>query len=317
MIEQHIGLGTAAIGRPHYINIKQSSHDEFEKEAFKLEGEKILETAYNQGIRYFDTAPGYGLAEQLLIDWVKSKHDDEIELATKWGYTYVANFDPQAAVHEIKDHSVEKLNQQWEVSKQLLPNLSTLQIHSATLETGVLENKTVLDRLTALKSNHNLLIGLSTTGVNQVEVIKKALDVVTDGQPLFDVFQVTYNVLDQCLAQIKDLLLSSSKRIVIKEALANGRLFRNDSYPKYQKVYQTLEEMAQRYQVGVDAVALRFCLDSIAPFMVLSGAGEIAQIEQNLQVNTFELEADDLMTLNTLNVGAKDYWSERKHLLWN
>ena len=64
-----------------------------------------------------------------------------IEIATKWGYTYTANFDANATVHEVKEHSLSKLNEQWNFSKQLLPYLKVYQIHSATLETGVLENK--------------------------------------------------------------------------------------------------------------------------------------------------------------------------------
>ena len=63
--------------------------------------------------------------------------DETIEVATKWGYAYTANFDPNAKVHEVKDHSVQQLIKQWEVSNELLPNLSTLQIHSATLGNAI------------------------------------------------------------------------------------------------------------------------------------------------------------------------------------
>jgi len=94
MTNSKIGLGTAAIGRPLYINIKKEVTEyDFSLEAFRQKGIAILEAAYNQGIRYFDTAPGYGMAEQMLIDWAMEKEDPSIEVATKWGYTYVANFD--------------------------------------------------------------------------------------------------------------------------------------------------------------------------------------------------------------------------------
>ena len=68
MKTQKIGLGTAAIGRPQYINIRNQHTEVFSLEAFKEKGTQVLEAAYKQGIRYFDTAPGYGMAEQLLID---------------------------------------------------------------------------------------------------------------------------------------------------------------------------------------------------------------------------------------------------------
>ena len=109
---QIIGFGTAAIGRPQYINIRHAKVEEFSLAAFKEKGFAMLDSAYENGILYFDTAPGYGMAEQLLIDWVKQKNDPTIEVATKWGYTYVANFDPAATTHEVKEHSLAKLNEQ-------------------------------------------------------------------------------------------------------------------------------------------------------------------------------------------------------------
>ena len=79
---QKIGLGTAAIGRPQYINIRQETTTEFSLDDFRKKGLEMLDTAYRQGIRYFDTAPGYGMAEQLLIEWVAKKEDASIEVAT-------------------------------------------------------------------------------------------------------------------------------------------------------------------------------------------------------------------------------------------
>ena len=87
--------------------------------------------------------------------------------------------------------------------------------------------------------SQDLKIGLSTTGSNQNEVIKKALDIEFDGVSLFETFQVTYNILDQSLADIAELL--EGKRMVIKEALANGRLFPNTNYKNYEPLYQRIE----------------------------------------------------------------------------
>lgn len=92
-----IGLGTAAIGRPQYINIKQKTGAEdepFQLSQFKQQGIALLETAYQSGIRYFDTTAGYGIAEEMLTDWLSGKQISDITVATKWGYTYVAGFDP-------------------------------------------------------------------------------------------------------------------------------------------------------------------------------------------------------------------------------
>lgn len=317
-MNKKIGLGTAAIGRPSYINIKKeaATHD-FSLEAFKQKGIAILESAYQQGVRYFDTAPGYGMAEQMLMDWVMEKQDTSIEVATKWGYTYVANFDPNATQHEVKEHSLEKLNQQWSNSKSLLPLMTSYQVHSATLETGILDNESILNRLVELKNEHGLLIGITTTGSNQTEVLKKALDIEVNGKELFDLFQVTYNIFDQSLASVATEFSKRNKRLVIKEALANGRIFPNEKYQHYAGAYDQLNQLALKYNIGIDAIALRFCVDSIPIYRVLSGAANEQHLSDNLKVDDFKLENTDIEALRKLAINPIQYWNERKQLGWN
>ncbi|WP_298882024.1 aldo/keto reductase [uncultured Polaribacter sp.] len=312
-----IGLGTAALGRPQYINVRQEDCDNSNLTEFRKQSFSVLEDAYNAGIRYFDTAPGYGLAEELVLEWLQTKNDKTIEIGTKWGYTYTANFDANAAVHEVKEHSLAKLNEQWKFSKQLLPYLKVYQIHSATLETGVLENKQVLEQLAFLKNEYNLKIGLTTTGTNQIEVIKKALKVEINGDQLFDLFQVTYNFLDQSLQEISEELLNQNKSIIIKEGLANGRIFRNKKYSNYNEMYTSLENLAKKHKVGVDAVALKFCEQTIPKSIILSGASNSNQLKENLKLNTFTLSKKDLEILYSFKVSPDFYWTERKQLQWN
>ena len=314
---QNIALGTAAIGRPQYINIKKEPSNELELNKFKQHGIDVLNAAFNAGIRYFDTAPGYGVAEQIMIDWLKTKNDNSINIATKWGYSYVANFDPHAVIHEVKDHSLPQLIKQWGKSIELIPYLTTYQIHSATLDTGVLDNEKLLDKLAELKDQYQLKIGITTSGNNQVEVIKKALDISVNGTQIFETFQVTYNMLDQSLALVADELIKEGKRIIIKEALANGRVFRNKNYSDYNDLYNELELLAKKYTVGVDAIALRFCIDTVNPFMVLSGASEEFQLLENLKANQFKLEQEDIDLLKSFKIDSIAYWNERKKLSWN
>ena len=80
-----LGLGTAALGRPQYINLRQEDASEFDLDSFKQNSINVLEEAYHSGIRYFDTAPGYGIAENIVLDWLQTKNDKAIKIATKWG----------------------------------------------------------------------------------------------------------------------------------------------------------------------------------------------------------------------------------------
>ena len=312
-----LGLGTAALGRPQYINVRQNNNIKHDLETFRKHSFQVLEDAYNSGIRYFDTAPGYGLAEGLVLEWLKTKNDKTIEIATKWGYTYTANFDTNATIHEVKEHSLAKLNEQWGYSKLLLPYLKVYQIHSATLETGVLKNKEVLEQLAFLKKEHNLKIGITTTGTNQVEVLKKALEILVDGEPIFDLFQVTYNFLDQSLKEMLAELISQNKSIVVKEAMANGRIFRNERYPNYNEMYSILDNLSKKYNVGIDAISLKYCEQTITNSIVLSGASNTKQLKENLKMNSFSLSIDDIEILNSFKTAPESYWIERKKLQWN
>ena len=178
-------------------------------------------------------------------------------------------------------------------------------------------NEAVLDRLAFLKNEYNFQIGITTTGANQVAVLKKALDVSVEGKQLFDSFQVTYNMLDQSLDSISGEFQMQNKKIIIKEALANGRVFRNDNYTHYSGLYATLESLANKYEVGVDAIALKFCEQTIAGSIILSGASNIKQLEENLKVDLFYLSENELGKLKTFQVDAQQYWQERKQLSWN
>ena len=317
-----IGLGTAAIGRPLYINIKEGNQSEpFDLVAFRKSGEELLDFAYAKGVRILDTAPGYGLAENLVLQWLKKRNIRDVDVSSKWGYTYVADFSATAVEHETKEHSLAKLDEQWQATKELLPSLNLYQIHSATLDTKVLENVEVLKRLFEFKKTHNIDIGLTTTGANQLEVMRLARDVEVENEVLFDSFQVTYNVLDQSMAELVGTSSDSyrdDRKIVVKEALANGRVFPNArKYSHYAAHYDLLKELSKKYNVGVDAISLRFCMDSIHSDIVLSGASTMQQLSENLQAYDFQLTADEIERIKDLKVTPDSYWQERKELQWN
>lgn len=311
MSKTEIGLGLAALGRPEYINIRTNSNIDKSEEAFKQNTFEVLNFAYQNGIRYFDTAPSYGKGEAFLQEWNDNNKQSNAVFGTKWGYTYIANWElGYQGKHEIKEHSINKLDEQWQVSKILLPKLKIYQVHSATLESGILKNTEVLNRLYVIKQESGLKIGISTSGVNQKDIISEALKIEINNQPLFDSFQVTYNVLEQSTFSILKTLKQLNKTIIIKEALANGRVFIDD----YSNHLQTI---SNRYNVGIDAIALRFVIDYLQPNYVLSGASNINQLDQNLKALSFKLTQKELNTLSDLKTNSNHYWNERSNLDWN
>ena len=313
-----IGLGLAALGRPEYLNVRiESDTNKTESHYFK-NALKVLDAAYKHGIQHFDTAPSYGKGENYLMKWNETKHHKNLFLSSKWGYSYVADWEiGYKGKHEIKEHTLEKLIEQWEVSNKLLPELKLYQIHSATFESGVLDNKEVLQKLYQIKCQTGLKIGATTSGANQAEILKYAASIKINNEFLFDSFQVTFNILESSTFDVLKDLIKADRMVIVKEALANGRMFRSSNYKHYNQFYLFLESLAVKYNVGIDAIALRFVIDYLSPALVLSGASNENQLIENLKAMRFELEEQELISLANFAIDSDSYWQERHELQWN
>ncbi|MGB2272727.1 MAG: aldo/keto reductase, partial [Flavicella sp.] len=78
-----------------------------------------------------------------------------------------------------------------------------------------------------------------------------------------------------------------------------------------------LQELANYYNVGVDAIALRYCMDALKSDIVLSGAFSKEQLLQNLKANEFRLADNEIELLSEYCVPEDDYWSQRTKMSWH
>lgn len=313
-----LGLGLAALGRPGYINLGHENDfaEGYVIEAMERRTHRMLDMAYASGMRYFDVARSYGRAEQFMQSWLEVNQPDDVYVGSKWGYTYTADWQVEAERHEVKEHSLTKLNQQWAESKVLLPYLKLYQIHSATLESGVLDNEAVLERLGELKAS-GLKIGLSLSGVHQYDTLARAILIRWEGAYLFDVVQVTYNILEPSMGNILQQAVDSGMGVIVKEALANGRLTMRNHDPAFAKTKETLTQIARAHQCGMDAVALAFVLAQPWANMVLSGAAVETHLEANLAAARIVLTGDEMEQLAQFALTTEQYWQDRSRLAWN
>lgn len=118
------------------------------------------------------------------------------------------------------------LRRQAAESRQLLGDyLKLYQIHSATLESGVLTNEAVLTELARLRREEGMAIGLSLSGPQQGDTLRRALAVCdADGAPLFDAVQATWNLLEPSAAPALAEAKAAGLFVIIKEAAHDGRL---------------------------------------------------------------------------------------------
>jgi len=322
LFPSRIGLGLAALGRPGYINLGHAAdlgHDHDVGTMQERAGD-VLAAAWANGIRYFDAARSYGRAEFFLQDWLRQQaiEPQQVSVGSKWGYTYTANWQVDAEEHEIKEHSLAKFTQQWTESEQYLgPYLRLYQIHSATLESGVLTNQPVLAALAKLRADHGVAIGLSVSGVAQAATLERALTITVDGRRLFDTVQATWNLLERSAGNTLQAARAAGLRVIIKEALANGRLTTRNQDPLFAPKMIRLQQEATRLRCTVDALALAAVLYNPWVDVVLSGAATTEQLIANLGALHVAYDEEAAVTLTELAEDPTDYWAARSALAWN
>lgn len=323
-----MGIGLAALGRPGYINLGHTRDLSTGKgvEEMRAHSWEVLDAAYAAGIRYFDAARSYGKSEEFLSGWLESRGHDPASLlvGSKWGYVYTADWqiDTGGEPHEVKEHTFPNLQKQTGESDALLgPFLDVYQIHSATKESGVLENKEVLEELARIKTEKGWRIGLTLSGVQQGSLLSEALTVkCPDGTMLFDCVQATWNLLEQSAGDSLLAAYELGMQVIVKEAMANGRLTPRNPDPAFQAKLEKLQEVATKLNTTVDALALACVMAQPFNAMVLSGAACIDHLESNYSAVGLLDQLDPATVSSLMEVCCTEpatYWTDRSNLSWN
>jgi len=303
-----MGLGLAALGRPAYINLGHSDDvADPSVDAMERAAHAVLDAAYEEGVRWIDAARSYGRAEAFLASWLTSRGlgRDDLVVSSKWGYRYTAGWRVDAEEHEIKDLSAENLRAQWQETRELLGEwLRVYQIHSATLDSGVLDDAAVRRELDALR-DEGIRIGLTVTGAEQAATIERALDVGG-----FDTVQATWNLHERSAEDALSRAHAAGLRVLVKEALANGRLAGRGAPA-------ALSAAARARDTSEDKIALVAALARPWADVVLSGAATVGQLRSNLHAD-MEVAWDDELEheLGGLAEEPAAYWDTRAELPW-
>ena len=309
-----IGLGLAALGRPAYITTGRGGElgQDRSVEALRRRTHEVLDAAYASGVRYFDAARSYGRAEEFLASWLEERGipPGAVSVGSKWGYEYTGGWRMDADKHEVKDLGAETLRRQLAETRALLDgHLGLYQIHSATLESGVLEDDEVLRELGNLKET-GVAVGLSVTGPRQAETIGRAIET-----GLFDCVQATWNLFERsaedALARAHD---EAGMGVIVKEALANGRLVGGDG--SEDDHLRPLLDAARERGLGPDALAISAALHQPWADVVLSGAATAGALKSNLSALGTNYSGELDRRLLPLREEPDLYWSKRSNLPW-
>jgi aryl-alcohol dehydrogenase-like predicted oxidoreductase len=268
----------------------------------------VLDAAYAAGVRYLDAARSYGRAEEFLAAWLAGRGvaPGDVSVGSKWGYEYTGGWRLDAETHETKNLSASTLRRQLDETRGLLgEHLDLYQVHSATLESGILEDAAVLEELEDLKRT-GVAVGLSVTGPRQADTISCALETGA-----FDTVQATWNLLERSASDALARAHEAGLGVIVKEALANGRLAARE------RADERLLAVARERGQTPDVLALSAALAQPWADVVLSGAATVETLHSNLSAlegPPYGEETD--RRLLPLVEDPEHYWSQRSNLAW-
>jgi D-threo-aldose 1-dehydrogenase len=280
-----IGMGTAPLGGLFEAVSDETAH-------------ATIELAWERGIRFFDTAPlyGLGLSEQRLGRFLAGRPRDDFVLATKVGRLLRADAPAQPreaiwndvpALNPVFDFSYDGVLRSVEESLQRLglDRIDVLHIHDPDdhYEEAMTGAYPALDRLRS-----EGVIRAVGAGMNQAEMLVRFTR-----EADFDCFLVAgrCTLLDQ--AALPELLPLCAERgiAVIAGGVFNSGLLAGGTTFNYRPApSELLEEAARleavcaRHDVPLAAAALQFPLRNPAVTSILLGPRAPAELAQNLDL---------------------------------
>lgn len=304
-----IGLGLAALGRPGYLVLGHGADlgPDRSVDALRARTHEVLDAARAAGVGYVDAARSYGRAEEFLGAWLRDRDiaPGELTVGSKWGYTYTADWQVDADPPEVKDLSAATFDRQIEETRgHLGDHLALYQIHSATVDSGVLEDAEVRARLAGLRER-GVRVGFTATGADQAATIDRALEVGG-----FDAVQATWNLLEPSAGAALARAHAAGLGVIVKEGVANGRLAGRGA-PEW------LRALADARGTSPDALALAAVLARPWVDVVLSGASTVAQLQQNLAAWEVDWTEEDDARAAPHAEAPEAYWEHRSSLSWN
>ena len=295
-----IGFGTAPLGNMF-------------RDIPEAQARATVDAAWDQGVRYFDTAPFYGagLAEIRLGEALARRDRDDYVLSTKVGRLVLDEVEDAAARalgeksglfvagrpnKMVNDYSADATLRSIEDSLKRLKTdrLDIVWIHDIAqdfygddwLSYFEVARKGAFRVLTRLRDEG--VIKAWGLGVNRVEPIELTLD-LSEARPDGFLLAGRYTLLDheRALQRVMPRSAERGTDIVVGGPYSSG-ILAGGSHFEYQKApadiiakVERIKAVAQRHDVGIKAAALQFSLANPAVAAVIPGASRPERIAED------------------------------------
>lgn len=306
-----IGFGTAPLGNMF-------------RDIPEAEARATVDAAWDQGVRYFDTAPFYGagLAEIRLGEALARRDRDDYVLSTKVGRLVLDEVEDAAARalgeksglfvagrpnKMVNDYSADATLRSIEDSLKRLKTdrLDIVWIHDIAqdfygddwLSYFEVARKGAFRVLTRLRDEG--VIKAWGLGVNRVEPIELTLD-LSEARPDGFLLAGRYTLLDheRALQRVMPKAAERGTDIVVGGPYSSG-ILAGGSHFEYQKApadiiakVERIKAVAQRHDVGIKAAALQFSLANPAVAAVIPGASRPQRIAEDAAALQAVIPAD-------------------------
>nr|WP_321262105.1 aldo/keto reductase [uncultured Sphaerochaeta sp.] len=271
---------------------------------------KILQTASDAGITFFDTADVYGdgRSEKFIGKFLKSQRDSFF-VATKLGRGgdpgWPGNFTPEAMIRHT-DASLSRLG---------VERLDLIQLHC--IPQDVLADGAVFDVLRDLKKQGKIAdFGASVESVEEGLICLKE-EGIASLQVIFNIFR--QKLVTDLFSKAKEKEVSIIARVPLASGLLSGKMTKNTTFDEsdhrnfnrdgasfnvgetfagvpFEKGVELAEEIKTMKPEGMTLaqMALRWILDFDAVSVVIPGASRPSQVLDNAAISDLPPLSDEL-----------------------
>ena len=269
-------LGTVQFGLKYGINNSLGKPEK--KSVFD-----ILSYAYENGIKYLDTAELYGNAHELIGEFHKLYPQKKFNIITKFPHNFEDNL----------EHRINSYLNQLDIDY-----LEAILFHSYD---SYINHKSQLTDLLKLKSKSVKYIGVSIYTNEQMN------DVINDIN--IDIIQIPFNLFDN-LNLRGELIIKAklnNKIIHTRSAFLQGLFFMKKENPhairvKLEKELDFIEDISIKSTIPIGSIALNYCLMQNFIDGVLIGVDSLDQLKENIDFAENKIPKQCLDEINEIRI---------------
>jgi aryl-alcohol dehydrogenase-like predicted oxidoreductase len=284
---------------------------------------KAIQSAYDHGVTAIDTAPvyGQGASEEIVGKAIKDLPRDKVQILTKFGLRWdlkKGDFHFHSQDNQGRDIDIYKYASKKSIIKEVEDSLRRLrtdyidlyQIHWPDTSTPIQETFEAVAQLIQDGKVHHA--GVCNYSVEQMKEAEKYVNIASNQVPFSMVNKGIENeIVPYCIKNNKSILAYSPlERGLLTGKMrpgqpfdkgdhrANNPFFSQQSIIKTNAFLEKIRPIANAKEATMAQLVLKWTLERPGITIALAGARNETQSVQNAAATTFDLNPDELDSIN-------------------